>query len=120
MEELDIATHICRVLTIKDNPYDTDGLRTAIEAALNDSTKKLGGSYTVTRSTASGDITSAASGTAYRFFSIEYKGGGVSGSAREVLAGSGVAANALDGIRWRRLRHDKPTEHQRALPVRKH
>ena len=38
LEELDIATHVTRVLTIKENPYDTDGLRTAIEAALNDST----------------------------------------------------------------------------------
>ena len=76
VEELDIATQFTGVLTIKKNPYDTDGLRAAIEGQLNSAGKKVGGGYTVTRSTAAGDTSSSASGTAYRFSSIELKGGG--------------------------------------------
>ena len=64
-----------RIVTIPENPYDTDGLRAVLESRLNDS-KRVYGTYSVTRSTANGDASSAASGTAYRFFTVELKGGG--------------------------------------------
>ena len=64
-----------RIVTIPENPYDTDGLRAMLESRLNDS-KRVYGTYSVTRSTANGDASSAASGTAYRFFTVELKGGG--------------------------------------------
>ena len=37
VEELDIATQVPRVLTITQNPYDTDRLRAAIEGQLHNS-----------------------------------------------------------------------------------
>ena len=76
VEELNIATHFCRTLALTPNPYDTDGLRTEIEAQLNSSSKRISGTYKVTRTTGAGDSTSATSGTAYRYFTIEVNGGG--------------------------------------------
>ena len=65
-----------RVLTIPENAYDTDSLRSTLEGLLNFGNKMVPGAYTVTRTTSAGDATSAASGAAYRFYTIKITGGG--------------------------------------------
>ena len=68
----DYATdqYVARVATIPMNPYDTARLRATLETQLNLGRVPTIGTYEVARSTANGDASTAASGTAQSFFTI--------------------------------------------------